>query len=117
MNKQKDKKWTEDRDIQWELALDAIKEIKGILARSGYYCDNEEEIKKMDERSLELHKEKNNFDMYDDEIVKAVNDTYWPLIKKDTQLYREKGSREKMVADKDYEMFLNTKVDYSVFGK
>ncbi len=114
MNTQKEKKWTLDREISWEMALDAIKEIRGILVRSTYHIDDKEEIKRLDERALEIFKEKRNFDMYDDEIVKAVNDTYWPLIR---AYFEDPLSEKELVAAKYYERFLNTKVDYNAFKK
>ncbi len=114
MNTQKEKKWTLDREISWEMALDAIKEIRGILVRSRYFSDNEEEKQKLRERSLEIFKETDKFDMYDDEIVKAVNDTYWPLIR---AYFEDPRSEKELVAAKYYERFLNTKVDYNAFKK
>ncbi len=115
MNTQKEKKWTLDREISWEMALDAIKEIEGILVRSTYHIDDKEEIKRLDERALEIFKETDKFDMYDDEIVKAVNDTYWPLIR--AYFEDPRDDEKELVADKRYEVFLNTKVDYNAFKK
>jgi hypothetical protein len=105
----KNNTWTYDQQIQYELALDTISSLKAILRRQAYVIKDEKKIKALRARSIELAKEKYNFNGFDDEIVKSVIDTYSELIRE----YYTMGETEEEIANIGLpDKFITTKVIY-----
>ena len=108
----KPKTWTHEQQLEFELARDALSSLGAILFHYSRHTKDQELKRRIDERELELHNERYKFDGFDDEIVNAVNDTYWPLIRENSEDPR--SYEEKAAAGID-EKYLTTKVDYDAY--
>jgi len=106
----KPKTWTHEQQLEYELARDALSSLEAILFHYKRHTKDPNLKERIEERELELYNERYKFDGFDDAIVKAVNDTYWKLIRENSEDSR--SYEEKAAAGID-EKYLTTKVDYN----
>ncbi len=106
------KTWTHEQQLEFELARDALSSLEAILFHYKRYIKDQKLKERIEERELELFKERYKFDGFDDEIVKAVNDTYWPLIRENSE---DSRSYEEKAATGIDEKYLTTKVNYDAY--
>ena len=99
---------TYKQQLDYELARDALSSLEAILFHYKRYTKDLKLKERIEEREMELYNERYKFNGFDDEIVKAVNDTYWPLIRENSEDSR--SYEEKAAAGID-ERYLITKVD------
>ena len=103
------KTWSQDEQIQYELARDTISSLASILTRHAARIDDEEKTKELIFRAVALKKETNFFNGFDTEIVKNVIDTYSPLVK---EYYNSDASEEDLATIGLKEKYITTKVNY-----
>ena len=109
----KQKTWSYDQQIQYELARDTISSLKAILLRQSWVIENADKIKILQKRASELGKEVNHFDGFNDKIIKSVISTYSPLIRE----YYTMGTTEAEIASIGLpDKFFTTKVAYEKMG-
>jgi len=105
----KPKTWSYDQQIQFELANDTITSLQAILLRQSWVIDDEVKKEVLQTRAVELYGEMNNYNGFDDEIVKDVIDTYSALIRE----YHTMGTSEEEIAAKGLpDKFITTRVKY-----
>jgi len=103
------KTWSYDQQIQYELALDTISSLKAILRRQAHIIKDVMKKDVMKTRANELAQEKHNFNGFDDKIVKSVISTYSALIRE----YHTMGTTEAEIAAIGLpDKFFTTKVEY-----
>ena len=103
-----------DRLANWEVALDALKRLEGIIFQYKRRINDKNLKKLLTNRGAELHKEYYEFDIHDDKIVEIINKTYWPLIKEHNE---DKRTFKEKIADRAYEKILTTKINYNAIRK
>jgi len=103
------KTWSQDEQIQYELARDTISSLASILTRHAARIDDEKKREELIFRAVSLNKETNNFNGFDTEIVKSVINTYAPLIK---EYYDSEVSEEDLAVIGLNKKYLTTKVKY-----
>jgi hypothetical protein len=109
VQKEQQKTWTQDQQIQYELARDVLSSLSAILSRYQTRITDEKEKKLFFDRSVEISQEKSHFNGFDDEIVKTVIDTYSPLIKE----YNDNWvSTEHLIKNGLDHKYITTKVNY-----
>ncbi|SFV90188.1 hypothetical protein MNB_SV-4-1304 [hydrothermal vent metagenome] len=105
----KPKTWTHEQQLEYELARDALSSLEAILFHYKKHTKDPKLKERIEERELELFNKRYKFNGFDDAIVKAVNDTYWTLIRKNSE---DPRSYEEKAATGINEKYLTTKVDY-----
>jgi len=103
------KTWSQDEQIQYELARDTISSLASILSRHAARIDDDKKTERLIYRAVALKRETNNFNGFDTEIVKAVIDTYAPLVK---NYYDSEVSEEDLAVIGLDEKYLTTQVKY-----
>ena len=114
----------QEQQINYELALDTISELKGILVRIDYHNDDNkvlsnQTISNINTRINELFKEFNNRKLFapnNDEIVKIIIETYGDLIKRYQKIYNDKFKLSPQVKPNDcfFDQLITTKIYYEV---
>jgi len=103
------KTWSQDEQIQYELARDVISSLASVLSRVGSRTNDLKVKMRLKTRAVELRKEVLLFDGFDTDIVKSVITTYSPL----TREYCDSNlSKEDIATIGLDEKYLNTKVNY-----
>ena len=107
--------WSQDQQIMFELALDTITSFSAIFSRISYYIEDKEKEEVYSNRSVEIHKETNFFNGFDDDIINDIVDTYSPLIR---EYYDMDGSDEEIAKKGDLpDKYFTTRVHYAKYGR
>jgi len=113
MSEQK-KRWTYDQEIAYEMAMNYINEIQGLLSRQKALFNDEDKRDVYLKRISEFFKEESLLDGFNDAMIKDVIDTYSELIIEYGEMFRRgEGIKSKELPEK----FLTTKVDYAKYEK
>jgi len=108
------KRWTDDQEIAYEVAIKYINEMRGLFSRQMAIIDDEKKKDAYLKRWLELGKEEDRLDGFNDAMIKDVIDTYSELYK---EYYNMDDSEEEIAAKGLPEKFLTTKIDYAKYKK
>ena len=106
--------WSQDQQIQFELANDTLTSLSAIFSRISYNIDDKEKAEVYFSKALELHKERHIFNGFDDDIVKDIVQTYSALIRE----YHDMKQNSRELAQVGLpDKFFTTRVDYGKYGR